>query len=254
MYIGLLAIALLFSGVAGWYLGKDSSSIQNNTPVRTEDFSPTERNSRRQQNQLKLAAVRRQIAQIVDREVTPIEDEDALERYLDALAKRAEEKGMVTALEVQPGIEAIRRRYAGENPEEMAEKVDAFSQEMALLSKSLRHEVDQLPPADLDQLYDDIEQEADKGERERLIAKYIEQTQSMEPETQMKAISRLDEMVAARREPPQDVDFESLLGEINTAEDNGMRQKLIRRFLKKVHTLEPDIQAAWLDRLNRTIR
>ena len=245
--IGLPAAALLLAAMAGWYLGRESGSNQEAATISKNDSSSGDREFRRRQNRLKLAAVQRQVAEIVDREVSIIEDEDGLERYLEVLARRAKENGKATALEVQPGIEAIRHQYSGRNPEKMDEEIIAFSQKMALLSESPSPDTGQSPPVDLDE----VAQGADVGRQEGLIAEYVEQTYTMDPEAQSRALARLNDMVPQTREPAEDVDFESMLDEIETAADGGKRQKLIRRFLENIYNAEPDSQAAWVERLNQ---
>ena len=249
--IGLPTAALLIAAMAGWYLGRESGSNQEAATISQDDSSSGDREFRRRQNQLKLAAMRRQIAEVVDREVSIIEDEHELDRYLEALARRAKENGKVTALEVQPGIEAINRQYSGKNSEKMNEEIVAFSQKMALLSESFSPETGPSPPVDPDRIYDEVTQEADVGRQEGLVAKYVEQTYLMDPEAQSRALARLNDTVSQTRGPAEDVDFESMLDEIETTADSGNRQELIRRFLKSIYNAEPGSQAAWLERLNQ---
>ena len=120
---------------------------------------------------------------------------------------------------------------------------------MALLSESPSPDTGQSPPGDLDE----VVQEADVGGKEGLAAKYVEQTYTMDPEAQSRALARLNDMVFQTREPAENVnvDFDSMLDEIEATADSGERQKLIRRFLKNIYNADPDSQAAWLERLNQ---
>jgi len=91
--------------------------------------------------------MRSRIQAQIDREVTPLDGEVEIVAYLDELEHRARRRGQVTALEVEPGVEAIHR-LAGDVP---AERIDAlraaFSTRMATLSRDLERRPEQGAPS-----------------------------------------------------------------------------------------------------------
>jgi hypothetical protein len=83
-------------------------------------------------------AVRAEIQRIIRQEVDELAGgEDRLERYLETLVARAEARGRVTALEVQPGLAAIRRQVALLEPGRALQLELVFSRRMREMSRRL---------------------------------------------------------------------------------------------------------------------
>jgi hypothetical protein len=141
--------------------------------------------------------VRAQIRQAVETEVAPLKGAGEVERYLGDLEARARRNRRVTALEVEPGVEAIQRLAGEIGPERTQEKLATFTQTMARLSAELDGRDRPAPPTDFNDLARRIE--AARGdERNALIRRYDEATRGLPPEEQQREIERLNRLAAAR--------------------------------------------------------
>jgi hypothetical protein len=73
------------------------------------------------------------VEEVVHKEVDPLKTAD-LDAYLNRLEQRARENHKVSALELQPGMEAIRRLVPAD---QYLDRSMAFGRRMAALSASL---------------------------------------------------------------------------------------------------------------------
>ena len=82
--------------------------------------------------------MRSRIDEAIEREVAPLRERDEVASYLDRLRARAETQRQVTALEVEPGVEAIARLEVALGTDATHEWIRSFTQSMAALSESYR--------------------------------------------------------------------------------------------------------------------
>jgi hypothetical protein len=80
---------------------------------------------------------REQVRDTIARELRDVRGPGAVDQYLMTLEARARGKGRVSALEVEPGIEAIRRLQAEIGPERTMQALTEFTQRMSRLSAEL---------------------------------------------------------------------------------------------------------------------
>ena len=138
--------------------------------------------------------MRKRIAKAVDREAIPEVEADNVASYLARLEQRAAEAGQVTALHVEPGLQALAA--AGASPEEQL----AFAKRMEELSASLR-EPEPTDPPDLDGQLQLLHDEPSPQRRAKLVQRYVSSAQTLPPSEQVAALARLDEVAGARAEP-----------------------------------------------------
>jgi hypothetical protein len=128
--------------------------------------------------------VREQIDAVVEAEAMPEVRADNVPDYLAQLERHAREEGQVTALHVEPGLQALAA--AGASVEE--------------LSASLRG-ADPEPELDLGEELDRLEGESNPDRRARLIERYLAASRSLPPVEQAEALARLDRLVGADPAP-----------------------------------------------------
>jgi hypothetical protein len=78
-----------------------------------------------------------QLHHLIETEVRPLKSAAEVERYLALLEQRARERGRVSALEVEPGLEAIRENTDQIGPASALQLSVTFSEKMKNLGKTL---------------------------------------------------------------------------------------------------------------------
>jgi hypothetical protein len=142
--------------------------------------------------------VRAQIRQAVETDVTPLKSESDLDRYLASLEARARRNHKVTALEVEPGIRAIRNLADQIGPDRMQEKRAAFTQKMARLSAEFDGRDHPQPPTDFDALAHRIEHSSG-AERDALLRRFDQAAQELSPDERIREHDRLNRLTASAR-------------------------------------------------------
>ena len=116
----------------------------------------------------------------------------AVDAYLEELKAHARANGVVTALEVQPGVEALESLTEQLGDQETIRRSEAFLNEMALLSRELHGETNAPVPApDLDRLLNAVEQATDSSARQTAIRAYLSAAEQLPEESQEAALNRL---------------------------------------------------------------
>ena len=124
-------------------------------------------------------------------QASDVRTERDLDRYLDGLEAKARAQGSVTALEVQPGVMAIRKAPYTEDGERRMQRVMEFSDRMAKLSAQLRGASD--TPVSLPSL--DAIKNASGADRTQLIDKYLEGSRRLGPEQRQEANQQLNDLI-----------------------------------------------------------
>jgi len=179
----------------------------------------------------------------------PVHAAPDLASYLDSLEARARAQRQVTALEVEPGIEMIRR-YSFEPEEE----IEHFTERM----QALQHEF--APPevvrpalevrVELDRLRADIDHPKDESDKQASIARYMAVTRQLDEASRDEALRRLNEHAAAPATATDPQSERVLWSAIEHARDPADRQVLIASYLDLVHTLPEEQGQARLAELS----
>lgn len=94
--------------------------------------------------------LREQVRRVIHERVEPLRTEAELEAFLADLEASARRRGYASALEVEPGLAAIRQVLADRGPEETVRRQMEFSERMRALSPPPppppAHEHPPLPP------------------------------------------------------------------------------------------------------------
>jgi hypothetical protein len=128
----------------------------------------------------------------VETAVPTLHSEGDVDRYLAELQARARRQGRVTAVEVEPGVQAIAQLEASLPPGRAVEKLAEWQQQMSALSRELQ------PPAPAEnpaQLLTAIGRTHKEEARQELIARYLQATASMSPEDRLAAQQQLDQLI-----------------------------------------------------------
>lgn len=140
--------------------------------------------------------INRQISEIIEKEVSPLGDYHGVQAYLDQLEARATSQGEVTALQVEPGLEAIRLLMPLSGMEKTLEMMTKFERRMEKLSQKLRgvnpHAIDAASQIEI--LKDEIVQNSGE-KRQANIDDYLLFAQTLEPELQTLAIKQLESLL-----------------------------------------------------------
>ena len=115
LVVALAAALLAVSGMLLWQLRRESSPAQATRATSVPDM-------------------RARIRQAVQSDLPALKTEADVDRYLAELMARAKRNHRVTALEVQPGLEAIRQLRSQLGDERSQTKLMAFSDSMEKLS------------------------------------------------------------------------------------------------------------------------
>ena len=180
------------------------------------------------------------IRDAIDR--APVHAAPDLAHYLDSLEARARAQRAVTALEVEPGIDMIRRHSF-----EPDEEIDRFTERMQALQREFA-----APPerarstpeldSELDRLVIDIGHPTDERDKQASIARYLEVAQKLDEAARDRALQRLNEIAAVARPTADPQTVKVLWSAIENARDPSERQTLIASYLELVRTL-PDEQS-----------
>jgi hypothetical protein len=140
-----------------------------------------------------------EIDQVEEARLPTITTERQLDAYLVELEAQARANHKVSALEVQPAIEAIRRLGSTLGPERTFERIRAYSQKMSQLSAELDARDMKKKPVDLDRLAADIPRASTESMRQELIRQYVDSLRELEPQERMHRMERLNQLVADAR-------------------------------------------------------
>jgi hypothetical protein len=134
-----------------WYLARGSGDHTETEAELEVEFEEQGEESEEksspdhsQQSPSKQVDIRKKLAEVVEKEVRPLKGILKVDNYLRLLKERALEKQRVTALEVQPGIEAIMALEPELGLDEVNRRIKVFSDEMLSLSREFGHVPD--PP------------------------------------------------------------------------------------------------------------
>ena len=173
---------------------------------------------------------------------------EEVERYLADLEVRARERGTVSARELEPGLEAIRR--LGFGLEETYQWMDRFTRRMLTLSEELQGN-EKRPLPDPTQLSEQLSRVKDSPLRELKIREYLDTVAALTPEESAVMLERLDQQLLQETEAKVAVDFEELTNEIAEASSKNQKQVLIRKYLEAVDGLDPAKAEDHLKRLDK---
>jgi hypothetical protein len=181
---GVLAVA---AGVVLVQLRDEPSGPTATVPVAAAGLQ-VDRDTRhasttraRRRHVARKQSTRMEIARIIRQEVEPLRGVEQVEAYLARLEARARAKGRVTALEVEPGIAAIRGLLPRIGQKRVRLQVTAFGRRMTSLAARLDGRTLSKAPVDLPRLARRIERAPDKATRHRLVRRYIEEAHSLPP-------------------------------------------------------------------------
>jgi hypothetical protein len=180
-FLILLNISIGIAGILTLYIsGNEESKASKDTAI-AEDAAVAEDSHKRNLIPVKAMperiSVRRRIAQLIEKEVIPIEEQNQLDDYLMLLKDRAKENGRVTAMEVQPGIEAISKFETILGPIETMRRRQVFTGEMASLSKEFGDVPDAVEPLsakNADALLEKIASVTDEDQRRQIVGEYLD--------------------------------------------------------------------------------
>jgi hypothetical protein len=192
--------------------------------------------------------MQQRLSRAIEEEVVPLRNADDVAVYLDRLRQRALENEKVTALEVQPGVEAIHGIEAVLGPEETAKRIDAFSEEMASLSRRFRH-ADPPPGAPSSGEVNDLLDET--ALRQDLTDTYLEKLVAVDDvERQEVLLSRLDAALGRDEPDTPSPALDVLSQTIASAPDNDAKQVAIKAYLDAAQRLPLGEQIDALERLD----
>ena len=253
----ILSVVLVAAVVIALYLGRSNSETGDAVLERHDEETVSESplNPHSQSPIPKKVSIREQVAKVVEKEVRPLKDVANVEHYLAQLKKRAHEKQRVTALELHPGIEAIRALEPMIGPEETERRIHAFSKEMSTLSKAFGRVPESaapLTPAEAADILEEIEYEADPAIKQQAIREYLDRAKLAEdPEEHIVLMERLDSVIDRNRTTPETPDFDATAEAIQNAADNATKQDAIRKYLDAARHLNPEEQMRAMERLSQ---
>jgi hypothetical protein len=134
--------------------------------------------------------MRMRIREAVERAV--VRDDTELSQYLDSLEARARAQGKVTALEIEPGFEMIRRQ----SPD--PDLIGRFSDRMLKVQAELNGTPPSMTPdpqaihRELEAVLPAIGGAPDQAERQALIRKYLALAQQLDPDEQIRTIEAIN--------------------------------------------------------------
>jgi hypothetical protein len=140
-----------------------------------------------------------EIDQVEEARLPTITTERQLDAYLVELEGQARANHRVSALEIEPAIEAIRRLGSTLGPQRTFERIRAYSQKMRQLSEQLDGRDVKKKPVDLDRLAGDIPRASSESRRQELIRDYVDSLREVEPQERMHRMERLNQLVADTR-------------------------------------------------------
>ena len=254
----VMVATVLLTAVVAWFVGHIGNG--NDKVVSGSDESSQEEVSEPSPTHLsKPAAVPKpkmheQVALTVENEVKPLRDVPKVEHYLRLLKQRAKEKKQVTALEVEPGMAAIRSLEPIIGGKEMLERLQSFSAEMTTLSRSF-----EMPPASSEQhspsetsaLLEEIENESDNELKQQAIHEYIKLADMTDdPKEHTALLSTLGQTLSRDKPNVDPPDMDSMAETIQNAENDDAKQKAIRAYLDAAVRLAPEEQKRAITRLD----
>jgi hypothetical protein len=140
-------------------------------------------------------SVRARVREVIRDDAARVTAPAEVEAYLDQLEQKARSEGRVTAFEVEPGADAIRR--SGGDPV----AVSAFYARMAKLSAELDRRSVSDEPLDLDEIADRFE-EAEGDAKRDWRRRYLAAASSLDDEARVAAIARLQQLTNAPSHDP----------------------------------------------------
>ena len=147
--------------------------------------------------------MRELIQETVEKETPSLTEIPDLEGYLATLKQRAIDAQQVTALEVEPGIQAILALSGKLGPEETHERIATFSQEMSQLSKHFGAVAEeQTPPRgrDMADKLNEIRNESDESFKREAIEEYLNMVHTLpDPEEQSSYLRKLGSTLAVNQ-------------------------------------------------------
>jgi len=256
IHLFILMAAMLFTATLTWYLARNSDiesdkaeepTIKKSVMDKSEEAVPAKKTAHSKIDMRKL------VRQVIEREVRPLGGVSKVNSYLNLLKQRAQEKQEVTALELEPGIEAIGALESIVGHEEMYQMRRAFLNEMSALSKSFGHVPEPpkpLTPIETEKLLDEIENEVNSETRQQGIKEYIEKANTTgDRDQQIMLMARLDNVIAKNRVEPNSPNLDTIAESIQNAENNELKQKAIREYLDAADQLDPEKQIQAIARL-----
>jgi hypothetical protein len=145
---GALAIVVLFDRPAGAQL--DGAPSPPSQPTTTEAPAPPPRRANdddKPEPETAPRNIRAEVEQKVEADRPRLNSAHDVDSYLVDLEARARRNGRVTALEIEPGVMAIREHEAQLGPDQALQKTAEFTQKMARLSAELdKRPLNQEPP------------------------------------------------------------------------------------------------------------
>lgn len=151
-----LAAAVVLATVGGWLL-RELFPHPHEAVSPHLVAPPDEARSREPAKASPVMDMRGEIRRVAENELSPIVTARDLDRYLADLEVRARRNGQVTMLEVEPGVQAIRKIESQSGPERVMERIADFRGRMAVLSAHLDGRDGPVPPPDIDDLARQIE-------------------------------------------------------------------------------------------------
>jgi hypothetical protein len=194
----IAALSLALVGVT-ILLALELRSSSMPAPVSTGERAPIGEASAPPRVPPPTVDVRAQVRRAVEEKAPALKSASDVEHYLSDLESQARRNGKVTALEVEPGMQAIAQ-LRGELGRERAMELElAFGQKMARISAERdRRDGPQAAP-DLDELARQVEHPASADAREAAIRQYLEAAQALSGDEQVRALQRLNQLA----HPPQ---------------------------------------------------
>jgi hypothetical protein len=146
-------------------------------------------------------ALRDHVQRIVESEVAALDSVAGLRSYLAELEKRAAAKGRVSLVEIEPGLEAIRKFQQELGEHGAAEASAEFSTRMQKLSQALTPAAFAAPraaAAERGSLLEAARTGRDEITRELAIKTYLDAIDGLPPEEKAGAIASLEQARAER--------------------------------------------------------
>ncbi len=134
--------------------------------------------------------MRARIAEVIETQVAHIDTEGQLDDFLDDLSRRARTNGQVSALEFEPGMQALRMMRSKLGPEVVERKRRAFLERMNDLTANPAD--GRRPDDQLADLLGRIERARSEEDRGRLQADYARLASTLPAEERHKAMADLE--------------------------------------------------------------
>lgn len=253
---------MVFSAVAAWFAGRYSGNESVDTRQAYEarldaDNKETPMRPAKKTKRPKVN-MRISVAQAIETEVRPLANQQEVERYLTRLKNRAMENKQVTAMEVNPGVEAIMTLEDQLGSEETSHRLMTFTDEMEELSKTFGNSLGQasspFTQAAATKRLKEIENETDEKALNQAVREYTQRAFEVEdPDREMALMDKLDNALSRNKEATAPTNIDSIGKRIQHSEDNA-KKKAVLEYVNVASSLSPEDEMRAMKLLNTLVQ